>query len=111
MTTTPEWEKEFDERFGTVEFSDDETRLSEGRGAGCDDCETNQKLRQEHKDFVRSLLTQHEQDVREKLVKEAQGLLKDTLEEARKGVVAAQSTAGWNLAIRKILSLLQSPTE
>lgn len=41
----PNWQKEFDEKFGCGEAD-----------AGCDGCDSNFRLREKHKEFIRSLL-------------------------------------------------------
>lgn len=49
-----EQNKKFDKTFGALKFNQDfGSGRSDGRKAGCDDCEENQTLRKEHKDFLR----------------------------------------------------------
>ena len=46
--------RKFDETFGALKFNQDfGSGASDGRMAGCDDCEKNQTLRKEHRDFLR----------------------------------------------------------
>ena len=63
------WQKEFDERFGKIredfDFENDIPELSIGRKAGCDDCEENQKIRLEHKDFISKLLEEQRKEAYE----------------------------------------------
>lgn len=49
--------EEFDKRFG--KRGPDGNCDSIGRGAGCDDCSFNVRLREEHKEFVAEILTTH----------------------------------------------------
>ncbi len=49
--------KEFDKQFGKTIVDEDGYLASEGRRAGCDDCETNQELRKEVRDFIEKHLT------------------------------------------------------
>ncbi len=59
------WEESFDKTFG--KDGPDHNSDSIGRKAGCDDCFCNIKERQEHKNFIRSLLSSHNQELIERL--------------------------------------------
>lgn len=54
--TNAEVIKEFEEKFGVA--GEERNCDSIGREAGCDDCGTNIELREEHKDFLLSKLSQ-----------------------------------------------------
>jgi hypothetical protein len=54
----------------------------------------------------KSALTTAIEAERARIVQGVEGMKKDTLEEARNGIVAAQATAGYNKAISDILALL-----
>lgn len=49
------WEDRFDKQFGKAGSEMDSDSV--GRSAGCDDCSINIKLREEHKNFIRTLIT------------------------------------------------------
>ncbi len=48
--------EQFDEKFGITITEEDGYKESEGRRAGCDGCQTNCELRDEHKSFLTSEL-------------------------------------------------------
>lgn len=55
------WEDRFDKQFGTARA--DICDGSDGRRAGCDDCSANIEIRNEHKEFVRTILHQRESEI------------------------------------------------
>ena len=58
------WEERFDKQFGKAGAEMDSDSI--GRTAGCDDCTTNIQLREEHKAFIRTLITAAKEEAERK---------------------------------------------
>jgi hypothetical protein len=98
--------EEFDNTFGVSLYSDENSNgydCSDGRMAGCDDCYTNLKLRDEHKEYLIDTLKSY----RLSILKEIQDKLPERLS-IEDNDLAGVSNIGYNACLEEIKSIINS---
>lgn len=100
---------EFDKQFG-VRPANEEDYCSEGRTAGCDDCETNKQEREEHRDFLLLALTKMEEHVGREVAERIKEEIRMRLKLDPLAIINNSRGIGWDDCYDAVIGIIDNST-